>query len=126
MHQETGKLETIVIGCGVSGLTCGIRLLEKTFDVTIVARELPPHTTSDAAAAIWYPYRASPIERILGWGHTTLDEFYRLMPDPLSGVHAIMMIELFDHPKPDPWWKEVVHRFERVSIESLPPGYQDG
>lgn len=46
----------VVVGAGVSGLTCAVRLLERGFDVHIVARERPEDTVSVGAGAIWeYP-----------------------------------------------------------------------
>jgi D-amino-acid oxidase len=120
------KSETTIIGCGVSGLTCGIRLLEAGFAVTIVARDLPPDTTSNVAAAIWYPYKAFPEDRVLDWGRITLDEFYRLMDTPESGISAVTLLEVLDQPTPDPWWKGVVRSFHRTPADQLPPGYQDG
>lgn len=54
MRRTLTGLQVAVIGCGVSGLTCGVRLLEHHYAVTIVARDLPPQTTSDAAA-FWFP-----------------------------------------------------------------------
>jgi D-amino-acid oxidase len=74
----------IIIGCGVSGLSCGIRLLEAGFDgVKIVARELPPHTTSNRAAAVWYPYKAYPEDKVLGWSATTFQVFNLCESQPL-------------------------------------------
>jgi D-amino-acid oxidase len=61
-------MDILVIGCGVSGLTSGLRLLEAGHSVTIWAKELPPHTTSNIAAAIWFPYKAYPVDRVTGWG----------------------------------------------------------
>lgn len=115
-----------VIGCGVSGLSCGIRLLEQGFDVTLIARELPPHTTSNVAAAIWYPYKAYPIERVLRWGQLSFDEFARLMAEPEAGVSWTTLYELFDRPAPDPWWQAAVRQFRRAQPAELPPGYVDG
>src|SRR5262249_38063986 len=54
-------MDILVIGCGVSGLTCGVRLLEAGHRVTIWARDLPPNTTSNVAAAVWEPYRATQL-----------------------------------------------------------------
>lgn len=34
----------VVVGAGVSGLTCAVRLLEAGWDVTVVARERPEET----------------------------------------------------------------------------------
>ncbi len=120
------KQNTTILGSGVSGLTCGIRLLEAGFGVTIVARDLPLDTTSNRAAAIWYPYAAYPRDRVLAWGRVTLDEFYRLMDEQDSGVSAVTVCELFDQPTPDPWWRDVVRRFAHTSTADLPSGYQDG
>ena len=41
----------LVLGAGVSGLSCGILLLKEGYDVHIWAKDLPPNTTSDIAAA---------------------------------------------------------------------------
>jgi D-amino-acid oxidase len=126
MGQRIWRPETVIIGCGVSGLTCGIRLLESGFPVQIFARDLPPHTTSDTAAAVWYPYKAYPEERVLSWGRTSVDVFYNLMPVQESGIQTVILNEFFDQPVPDPWWKNAVRHFARHSADNLPPGYQDG
>lgn len=126
MRPEQNKQQILVLGCGVSGLSCGIRLLEHGFDVTIVARDLPPNTTSNLGAAIWYPYKAYPQDRVLVWGITSLDEFYRLMGVPEAGVSAVTLLEVLDHPSPAPWWRHMPRRFSRMPVEELPPGYQDG
>ncbi|HEV2884756.1 MAG TPA: FAD-dependent oxidoreductase [Pyrinomonadaceae bacterium] len=48
-----------VIGCGVSGLSTARliqqRLQNENTTVTIYAKELPPHTTSNVAGALWSP-----------------------------------------------------------------------
>src|SRR5690349_11395632 len=64
-----------VVGAGVVGLSCALRLLEAGHRVDVLARELPLETTSAAAAAIWFPYRAWPRERVLDWSRTSYDEF---------------------------------------------------
>ena len=61
----------LVVGCGVSGLTCAVRLLDEGRPVAIWAHDLPPDTTSDVAAAFWYPYRAYPRDRVLRWARTS-------------------------------------------------------
>lgn len=126
MVGEMKTTETIVVGCGVAGLTSGIRLLENQFPVKIIARDFPPHTTSNVAAAIWYPYRAHPIDRVLKWGRLTIEKFYELVRVPGSGVHTVELIELFGQPMLDPWWKDAVRVFRHTTIDELPPGYQDG
>jgi D-amino-acid oxidase len=119
-------MDIVVIGCGVSGLSCGVRLLEAGFDVQIWARELPPHTTSNVAAAIWYPYRAYPEHLVLGWSATTFAEFTRLAHVPGAGVAMRAGIELFPWPAADPWWRDAVPGFRHATGAELPDGYQDG
>jgi D-amino-acid oxidase len=120
------KTKVLVLGCGVSGLTCGIRLLERHFNVTIIAHAVSPNTTSDVAAAIWYPYKAYPEEQVLEWGRFSFNEFLQLSKISGTGVSLVELVLLFDHAATDPWWKNVVHHFRHASPEELPSGYIDG
>ena len=120
------KRSALVVGCGVSGLTCGVRLLEEGLGVTILAKAVPPSTTSDKAAAIWYPYRADPPDRVLAWSKRTFESFTRLSGSPGTGVSFTELLELFDRPVPDPWWKGAVKEFRRLGKRELPTGYRDG
>ncbi len=119
------KNHVIIIGCGISGLSCGIRLLEADFRVTIITRDLPPQTTSRIAPAIWYPYKAQPQERVLAWAQASLDEFYRLMDVPEAGVSAVELLELVDQPV-SPWWSQAVRRVRPAEAEELPQDYNAG
>ena len=76
-----------VVGAGVIGLSCALRLLEAGHRVDVLARDLPRETTSAVAAAIWYPYRAWPEERVLAWSRTSYDAFAAMAAEePDSGV----------------------------------------
>jgi D-amino-acid oxidase len=51
----------VVVGAGVSGLTCAVRLLEAGWHVHVVARERPEAAVSVGAGAIWeYPPARGP------------------------------------------------------------------
>src|SRR5213082_1361854 len=104
-------MQTLVIGSGVSGLSTGIRLLEAGHEVAIWARDLPPNTTSNIAAAIWHPYKVFPIERVAAWGQRSLEVFYELAQVPEAGVRPMEAVELFREPVGDPWWRECVPEF---------------
>ena len=69
-----GGKPVAVVGTGVVGLTSGIRRLEAGLEVAIFARELPPDTTSDVAAAFWYPGGARS-DRTTGWCRESLQIF---------------------------------------------------
>jgi D-amino-acid oxidase len=112
----------VVVGAGVIGLTCAVRLAEGGHRVDVVARDLPPETTSVVAAALWYPYRAHPQDRVTAWSATSYAEFARLAGDPEAGVRMLTGTELLGATAPDPWWASAVPDLQRVSPA---PGYQD-
>ena len=77
----------IVVGAGVVGLTCAVRLLEAGHRADVVARDLPLETTSAVAAAIWYPYLAEPVDLVGRWSRTTFAALEALAGDePEAGV----------------------------------------
>lgn len=115
----------VVVGAGVVGLSCAVRLLEAGHRVDVVARDLPLETTSAVAAAIWYPYRALPQDRVTAWSATTYAVFDAIADtDPESGVRMAPGTEVFRGARPDPWWRSAVPALERV--RDLPDGYADG
>src|SRR3954451_15840500 len=44
-----------VVGAGVIGLTCAVRLAESGLAVDVLARDLPLETTSAAGTGLWFP-----------------------------------------------------------------------
>ncbi|HET7289024.1 MAG TPA: FAD-dependent oxidoreductase [Thermodesulfobacteriota bacterium] len=116
----------VILGAGVSGLTCGVRLLEAGFSVRIKAHTLPPHTTSNVAPAYWYPYKVAPRERVLGWADFSYAKLTALSLVPGSGVSMSSLLKLFEEPVDEPFWKPAVRTFRRARPEELPPGYADG
>lgn len=114
----------LVVGAGVVGLSCAVRLLEAGHRVDVVARDLPLETTSAVAAAIWYPYRALPQDRVTAWSATCLTELSRLAEVPGTGVRLQEGSELLRLPAPDPWWRSAVPDLTRLATP--PEGYADG
>jgi D-amino-acid oxidase len=119
-------MNILVIGSGVSGLSCSIRLLEAGHDVQIWARDLPPNTTSNIAAAVWYPYKAYPEHLVLGWSALAYMDFVQLAQVEGSGVWLQQGFEIFPEPADDPWWRKAVPSFRRAAPHELPDGYRDG
>ena len=114
----------IVVGAGVVGLTCAVRLLEAGHRVDVVARDLPLETTSAVAAALWYPYRALPQDRVTAWAATSYAVLADLARDERTGVRMLTGTEVLRTPQPDPWWRAAVPSLDRET--ALPPGYADG
>lgn len=119
-------MDILVVGCGVSGLTTGLCLLEAGHRVTIWARDLPPQTTSNVAAAVWLPFKAFPIERVTAWGKTTFQRFKTLQVERASGVFMAGVLDLKTVPSADPWWVSAVENFRHAGQDELPSGYADG
>ena len=111
-----------VVGAGVIGLSCAVRLLEEGHRVDILARDLPLETTSAVAAAIWYPYRCYPVEQVLAWSRRTFAVFLELADAPGAGVSLRSGVEVFATPQDDPWWKPAVLGLAHVEP---PAGYGD-
>lgn len=104
MGERVRSERVVVVGAGVSGLTCGIELLRAGFQVTVVAAELwddpprgradgdPPAPSSPWAAAVWYPYHCDPLEDVSEWGRITREVLTDLAASrPDSGVSMISL-----------------------------------
>jgi D-amino-acid oxidase len=115
----------LVVGAGVTGLTCAVRLAEDGHRVDVLARDLPLETTSVVAAALWYPYKALPQDRVTAWGATSYKVFAGLAdPEPPyhTGVRMMPGTEALPRRTEDPWWAGAVPDLEHVSP---PQGYAD-
>jgi D-amino-acid oxidase len=125
--RTTLTREAIVVGSGVAGLSTAVRLLEAGFKARIVTRERTPNTTSDIAAAVWYPFRCGPPDRTLLWSHRTFRALRELAGDPTTGVSMVPGIDLHESADaPDPWWREAVDSLRRAEAGELASGYLSG
>jgi D-amino-acid oxidase len=116
-------MRVIVVGAGVIGLSCAVRLAESGYDVAVFARDLPLETTSAVSAAIWYPFLAAPQDRVSSWAAASYDEFVKLAENEPS-VRLRHGREYLVEPQPNPPWAGVLPDLQRVG--SPPPGFKDG
>ncbi len=121
-----GTEQVLVVGCGVIGLTSGIELQRAGYRVTIAARELPPHTVSTVAAAIWSPYAVAPRERCEGWARASYRVFGELARDPASGVTLRSGVELHPPGSEAPGLLRELPNARSARAEELRPGYTSG
>jgi D-amino-acid oxidase len=107
-------VRAVVVGAGVVGLTTAVRLREAGLDAHVVARDEPLDTTSAVAAALWYPYRALPAERVTAWSAQTYSALAGLAEVGGSGVRMLAGTERLAPDAPDPWWREAAPSLERT------------
>ena len=108
-------MRVVVVGAGVIGLTAAVCLREAGLAADVVAREVAEETTSAVAAALWYPYRALPVDRVTAWSAATYDELERLAGVAGSGVRMCEGVEVLAPGAPDPWWRDAVADLRRTS-----------
>ena len=117
------------MGCGVSGLSTGICLQESGYAVDIWARELPPFTTSDRAAAVWFPYEVGPPEHVGKWSRATFEAFLDLSMDENSGVYMddLLMVG-HEMAEIEPIWAKLLpsDAWSVVGGNELPSTYMTG
>lgn len=101
--MTTEKARVAVIGGGVIGLTSAYRLLEAGYAVTLLARALSPHTTSDIAAAFWSPSATGGDALSRSWALASLAVFQELVHKPDSGVAMLDLYQLTPTPTAMPY-----------------------
>jgi D-amino-acid oxidase len=109
-------MRVVVVGTGVVGLTTAVCLREAGVAADVVARELGDETTSAVAAALWYPYRALPADRVTAWSAATYAELQRLASVAASGVRMRAGLEMLSPDAPDPWWRDAVPDLRRTTV----------
>lgn len=122
----------LVVGAGVIGLSCAVRLAEAGFDTHVLARDLPLETTSAVAAAIWMPYRAQPLDQVLRWARRTHEVLMDLNDsEPAAGV-LVRDGVLLDRGSsgaagPRPAWADGIGDLAPLTpVRSPAPGYSHG
>jgi len=99
------KPRVAIIGAGVSGLTCGVVLADAGYETAIFAAESPAETTSAVAAAMWFPYDAEPLDKVIAWALQSYEVFRELSRNPATGVSMIALRTLSRRDQlPIPSW----------------------
>lgn len=116
--------QIIVIGSGVIGLSAARALQLAGYEVHIVTRDLPEETTSIAAGAMW---SASDLEgKSRDWAIASLKHFLPLTKEANSGATLQRMREVYAEKVPDPWYRERLPFFQRLSKHELRGGLIGG
>ncbi|KAL4531492.1 hypothetical protein Ndes2526B_g04395 [Nannochloris sp. 'desiccata'] len=115
-----------VIGGGVIGLTCALRLLQRSphAKVTLICSKLATETTSAGAAGLWKPYAISGTspEKVNKWGTDTFQhylEIFNSQDAATAGIFLCPAYELYHEPVPDPAWSTTVPSYRHLSSTDL-------
>ena len=113
-----------VIGCGIVGLTTAIKLQEKGFKVTIIAKEHFNKTLSSKVGAIWFPFEIYPKEKTNHWATIAYQEYQHDIK-PKNGVSFIPVITAYNDNSNIDWTLKMPEgTTKKASKEELPKGIQ--
>jgi D-amino-acid oxidase len=122
-------MRIVVVGAGVSGLTCAVSLLEAGAEVRLLTAAAPLGTVSAVAGAMIGPVFGSGDERTLAWEQHSDRVFRRLARDPATGVR-VLRGRLLSAPELGPglppWVAEVPGYVGELDPSQLPDGYLSG
>ncbi len=107
LAKQAGRTSIAILGSGVMGLTTARVLQQAGAEVTIYAEAFPPDTTSNVAAAMWYPTtlfeRASVPDTFWPVFHQcsrrSFRQFQSFANDPKYGVFWIRQHQLRTRPR---------------------------
>ena len=113
-----------VLGCGVMGLSTAILMQRAGWKVTIYTKDVPPHTTSNVAGALWGPTSVSDPGQTTGHYEEQFVRAARLsqryFQEMVGSHYSVRWIENYsvsNSPQPQPW-------FERGTEDLYPDARQ--
>ncbi len=108
---KTGEKRYAVLGCGAVGLATARLLQQRGAEVTIYAKDLPPHTTSNIAGGQWSPTsvmdparRTSEFDALLSQAAHLSHRSFQQLPGAEFGIRWIENYVLSDEPLRE-WWE---------------------
>ena len=120
----TGR--AVVVGAGIAGLSCAVRLRERGWSVRVLSDVAVHESTSHLAAAVWFPTRSGPRDKVLDWGRRTFGTLAAQAADGVPGVVMRESLALYRHEPEPQWWAAAVGPVRPARPDELPPGYRHG
>lgn len=123
-------MRIVVVGAGISGLSCAWLLVQAGHEVVVVSADPLPRTTSYLAAAVWFPTAVGPPAAVARWGAASYDILAAQAAAGLPGVRMRETLVLHRHaaalPPSPPAWAGAVGQIRPARPHELPPGYARG
>jgi D-amino-acid oxidase len=126
VHPDAAQRVTVV-GAGIIGLTCALRLAEAGYAVDVLARDLPAETTSAVAGGLWLPCLTEPTDRVNRWARTGFDVLAGLATIEGAGVR-LMAGHLLrtGRDRPPAWAGAMADVAPLTTVTEPAPGYTVG
>lgn len=125
---KTGETRFAVLGCGAVGLATARLLQRRGAEVTIYAKDLPPHTTSNIAGGQWGPtsvmdaaQRTAESDARLARAARFSHRSYQQLPAAEFGIRWLENYVLSDEPLVE-WWEQRLTRDLYPESRELRPG----
>ena len=103
-----------VVGQGVIGLTCAMRLQEKNYNITLFSKDSFEHTNSMAAGAYWWPHKAYPKEKISRWALQTYNYYAELCSVSGTGISLKKHLRFCVDPDENSYARRLVKEWQDI------------
>lgn len=99
----------VIIGAGIIGITTAITLLEQKYTVTVISKDEPFATNSDAAVASWHPPsdRRPFLQRLCLESLTKFDALSKVVGSGVSWITVVKYMKDQNSYKENLWMKQV-------------------
>ncbi len=115
MLERSNKVDVVVVGAGVIGLTVAVRLVETGWSVTVLTDRDPLGTTSAAAGAMLGISGTPPDDVATHWTQIATPVFDGLVDNPASGVHRVHGRIVTNFADESPPWATTLPHFRALS-----------
>ncbi|XP_035896780.1 D-aspartate oxidase-like isoform X1 [Anopheles stephensi] len=121
--MSTEHYQFVILGGGINGLSCAIRLSNEfpCSTIQIISDNFSPNTTSDVAAGLWGPYAlgGTSTTECRRWAQQTHDYFLQLWRGGYAdrcGICLVPVLELYETDTTVPWWHDIVFGFSKTKF----------
>ena len=111
--METPRIA--IVGQGVIGMTCAIRLRDVFDRVDLYSAEAFQNTNSQSAGAYWWPHAIYPADRVREWARDTYEHYREWRDREGSGVHFENHVRLCVDPDDNAFVRELIGTWEAIN-----------